>query len=314
MSLLQLFPAALRPMFAGVADREKRIREIRLRVGQPVTILEAEERYLARDGRYVNRPEQAYYIGAEELDGILQHICHDSIYAYEEEIRQGYLTVAGGHRVGLAGRAVLEGDGVRTIRHISGMNIRVAHQVIGAADGVMPFIYKNNRVRNTLIVSPPGCGKTTLLRDMIRQISGGNRYGAGQNVSVVDERSELAGCYLGVPQNDVGPRTDVLDGCPKAVGMMMLLRAMAPQVIAIDELGSEEELHCVHVAASSGVQVVATMHGESLEDIREGRGVKGVLEEKLFDMILLLGRVDGHCRPLRLYEKQGQEAWNCRGL
>ena len=134
------------------------------------------------------------------------------------------MTVCGGHRVGVAGQVVLEHGRVRNVKHISFINIRVSHQIKGCATCLLPYVIKDGRLLHTLIISPPGCGKTTILRDLVRLISDGNSYCRGMNVGVVDERSELAACYMGIPQNDVGLRTDILDGCPKAEGMLMLLR------------------------------------------------------------------------------------------
>ena len=192
------------------------------------------------------------------------------------------------------------------------MNIRISHQIKGVAEPILPYIYENKYIKNILIISPPGCGKTTLLRDMIRLVSDGNQYGRGVTVGVVDERSEIAGCYLGKPQNDVGFRTDVLDACPKAIGMMMLLRSMSPKVIAIDELGSEEEMKAVHVAASCGTKVLATIHGDDLEDIRTKEGMGKVFSEHIFDTFLLLKKENGKCFIHSIYEYSRQEGYQCR--
>ena len=291
-SILHMFPMEMREFFREAASREGTLSEIRLRARRPVMLLEGErEWYLDGRGRITDKPELAERISPEQLEEILQHLCHYSLYAFEEELRQGFVTVAGGHRVGLVGQAVLGEDGeVRTLKHICGMNIRIAHEVKGAADGVLPWLYRQGQVKNTLILSPPGCGKTTLLRDLIRQISRGNAYGRGQKVGVVDERSEIAGCFLGQPQNDVGPRTDVLDACPKVLGMRMLLRSMSPQVIAIDELGSRQELEALHEAAAGGVRILATLHGDGLKDLTSRAARDRALWQGLFDCVVVLGR------------------------
>jgi stage III sporulation protein AA len=149
-------------------------------------------------------------------------------------------------------------------------------------------MYREGRPKSTLIISPPGVGKTTLLRDLIRQVSDGCQYGQGVNVGVVDERSELAGCFLGVPQLDVGMRTDVMDACPKLAGMMMLLRSMSPKVLAIDELGDGEELRCLMSASACGVKVFATVHGEDFADVKRRFGIQQERWRAVFERCLVL--------------------------
>ena len=305
-SLLQLFPIERRDFWKKVSADEKRIQEIRLRSDLPVMIMrDGGEYFLDGSGGYTDNLAAAYYTDGQEVDEVLNHICHYSLYAYEDELRQGFITVAGGHRIGVAGHAVLEADGqVRTLKHISYMNIRVSHQVKGAGNKVLPHLYQNGELLNTLIISPPGCGKTTLLRDLARQVSDGNTYGSGQSVCIVDERSEIAGCYLGKPQNDVGIRTDVLDACPKAIGMMMLLRAMSPKVIAIDELGGTADIDAVHLAASCGSRLLATIHGEDIEDVRHKPGMDSLFQENIFQCFILLEKKDGKCVVKDIYENE----------
>lgn len=312
--ILQIFPKETRSLFEIVVARASRVNEIRLRIGKPIIVMEdSKEFFLKRNGEYTHYMEEAVESDKEMLDRIIQHICCYSLYAYEEELRQGYITVAGGHRIGMVGQVVADGkEHVKTLKNICGMNIRVSHQIKGVAEPVLPCLYRDGRFKSTLIVSPPGCGKTTLLRDIVRLVSDGNTYGKGVTVGVVDERSEICGAYLGQPQNDVGVRTDVLDACPKVPGMMMLLRAMSPAVIAIDELGSEEELRAVRLAASCGSRVVATMHGEGLEDIQRRESMKACMAERIFETVILLGKKNGKCVILQIYEMTKDGDWTCR--
>lgn len=298
-NLSDIFPAAYRGYFKTAARREEQVSEIRLRIRQPAILMEGRrEVFLREDGAYTEHMEQAWRPDRQALQEIVSHLCQYSLYAYEDELRQGYITIEGGHRVGIVGQAVQESAGtIRTIKYISAMNIRIAHQILGAANPVLPYIYRRGGMCNTLIVSPPGCGKTTLLRDLVRQVSGGNAYGPARTVGVVDERSEIAGCYMGLPQNDLGPRSDVLDACPKALGMMLLLRSMSPAVLAVDELGSSEEIRAVRMAASCGVSLMATIHGIDMQDVQGKPGMGALLAEGIFTCMLVLKRDrQGQCR------------------
>lgn len=324
--LLQLFPGDRRAFWKKTAAEQKNIQEIRLRAGKPVIVLwRGREVFLNAEGAFTDNPVEGYVAGERELNALLNHICHYSPYAFEDEIRQGFVTVEGGHRVGIAGQVVLEGpDKVRTIKHVSYMNIRVAHEMKGVADKVLPFLYENGSLKNALIISPPGCGKTTLLRDMVRQISDGNPYGKGMSVGLVDERSEIAGSYLGCPQNDVGMRTDVLDACPKVLGMMLLLRSMSPKVIAIDEIGGKEDMEAMWQASYCGSRILATIHGEGMSDyVRklkscEMKAAQG--EAELFETFIILGKEKGHpilrkiCGKEELYDSYAWRNNDCDGL
>jgi stage III sporulation protein AA len=183
---------------------------------------------------------------------------------------------------------ILERDRIKTLRHISFINIRLAHEVIGCGNQVLPYIIQGKSIHHTLIISPPRCGKTTLLRDLIRQLSNGGKSCPGMNVGVVDERSELGACYQGSPQNDLGCRTDVLDCCPKKEGMMMLVRSMSPEIIAVDEIGSGEDMQALEYVMNCGVKILATIHGNSIEEIRRKPVMGRLVEEKVFGRYVLL--------------------------
>ena len=294
-SFARIFLGKSSEMWGQALEHYKELEEIRLRVGQPVILrLHNGEYFLQKNGALDKERADAYCIDDAQMHALLNRVCHDSVYAYEDELRQGFLTLEGGHRVGIAGQVVLNEDGsIRTVKHISAMNIRIAHEIKGVADGVMQHLYEKEQFCNTLILSPPGCGKTTLLRDIIRQISEGNTYHKGMTVGVVDERSEIAGCFMGVPQNDLGIRTDVLDGCPKVHGMMMLIRSMAPQVIAIDEIGGLEDVMAIRKVSACGCRLVATIHGYGMEDIKNKAFMKTLWEEKFFDRFLILEKKEG---------------------
>ena len=252
------------------------LQEIRMRINSPLMIRQRGKEYkLTEEGKLLRcngneqyEKENIHYVDRCELMETMEYIAGYSLYAYEDELRQGFLTIQGGHRVGVAGKILMEEGKVRSIRYISFLNIRLAHQVEGCADKVMPFIVENGEVCHTLIISPPCCGKTTLLRDVIRQISNGNAWCEGKNVGVVDERSEIGGAYQGVPQNDLGIRTDLLDCCPKAEGMMMLIRSMSPRVVAADEIGGKGDLEAIQYAAGCGCSLIAAAHGSSMEERR----------------------------------------------
>lgn len=282
-----LFAKNIRKLLEENHPEYDKLYEIRMRVGRPLFLIyEGGECFLRQPGRSGNGVP--YLVTKEDLRETLEYLSGYSMYAYEEELRQGFLSIQGGHRVGVTGKVILEGSRVQGMKYISCINIRLSHQIKGCATPVLPLIQKRSHVYHTLIVSPPRCGKTTLLRDMIRQISNGWGGIPGCNVGVVDERSELAGCYHGVPQNDLGMRTDVLDGCPKAEGMMMLVRSMSPRVVAVDELGREADFQAVEAVVNCGCRLLATVHGNSLEDLWRKPSLGKLMEQQIFERYIFL--------------------------
>ena len=298
----------MRTEWEKAAEKADMLQEIRLRVNQPVTLLmDNREWFLSKNGGLTEDVSGASYSSEKELEAVLTHVCHYSVYAFADEIRQGFMTIPGGHRIGLSGQVILENrEEIRNIKYIRYLNIRIAHEMKGVSDTLLPNLYDDGgRLYNTLIISPPGCGKTTMLRDLVRNVSDGNAYGRGMNVSVVDERSEIAGSYLGVAQNDVGIRTDVLDGCPKREGMMMLIRAMAPQVLAVDELGNDGDIQALRTASSCGCKLIATIHGCSLEEVMRKQYMSGIIADKLFSRYIVLTRRGGCCEVEGIYSGEG---------
>lgn len=298
--LLALLPAELasliRALPASVLDG---LEEIRVRQGRPLEIGHAGGfAFVTAAGTVSADPAAGWRPDARLCARLLERITNHSLYAMEEELRRGYVTVPGGHRIGLAGRTVLEGGAVRGLRDIGAFNIRIARESRGAAARLLPHIADRARrsVLSTLIVAPPQQGKTTMLRDIIRAVSYGDwpmpeaRSWPARKVGVVDERSEIAACVRGVPVFDIGPRTDVLDACPKAEGMMMLLRSMSPEVLAADEIGRPEDAEAIREAAHAGVPVIATAHANDLEDARGRTAIRRLLDEGAFAAVVELRR------------------------
>ncbi len=291
--ILEALPLNLREILKKLPSTiSKDMEEIRLRANQPL-ILYARGKDFSVDekGNITSEPSKGYIVKIEDIEKAYQLITNYSVYAVEEEIRNGFITLKGGHRVGICGKVVLQGSSIYTIKNISGLNIRISKQKIGVSDRIMRYLINSENIFcNTLIISPPQCGKTTLLRDIIRNLSNGmTDLGIpGFKVGVVDERSEICGVYQGIPQNNVGIRTDILDACPKAQGMMMLIRSMSPQIIATDELGKEEDIYAIQEALSAGIHILTTVHGRSIEEISRRPHLNTLIKQKIFERMIIL--------------------------
>ena len=304
--IAKLFPAhILQALLAAHFDMDQ-VYEIRLRVNAPlIVIYQGKEYFLTREGEFSREESQGCFVRAEDLKETMEYVSSYSMYAFEEEIRQGFITIQGGHRVGIAGKTVLEGDRIKSVKYISYIDLRRSHQIKGCASPILPYIIKNGRICHALIISPPRCGKTTLLRDLIRQVSTGSSYMPGVSVGVVDERSEIGGSYQGIPQNDLGIRTDVLDCCPKAEGMMMLIRSMSPEVVAVDELGDYEDIHAIESVIHCGCKLFATVHGSSIEDIKRKPLMQRLVRERIFERYIVLHHQDRAGRVKAIFDERG---------
>lgn len=261
---------------------QAQVEEVRLRVGLPLSVVLPEGEQFLQGGNIV----------ATELDQLLEIASRTSVHSVIEQVRRGYLTLIGGHRLGLCGTAVMREGEIHILRRLSSANLRIARQFIGSAVTILPQITTDIGIANTLILAPAGMGKTTLLRDIIRTISMGEGI-APLRVGLADERGEVAALRDGIPQLDVGCRTDVVEGCPKDKALLLLLRAMNPQVLAVDEITAPEDVVALVQAVGCGASVLATAHGTSRKDLERRPLYQTLLDAKVFEQLVTIQRCNG---------------------
>ena len=283
--ILRYFPNKIYQIFSNLLQENPQIgnelQEIRIRVDKPI-ILKLKEKDLILQ----------YNILQTEILQIVERLCENSIYAYKNQICEGFITIKGGHRIGITGTCVIENQKISNIKYISSLNFRIAREVKGCSQKILKDVIdqEHNTIYNTLIVSPPGKGKTTILRDTIRNISNGipEMNFRGKICGVVDERGEIAAMYKGIPQNDIGIRTDVIENVSKYNGMQILIRAMGPEVIACDEIGTKEDIEAIQYAINSGVKGIFTMHGSNMTSVKSNSEINKIIESKLIEKIIFL--------------------------
>lgn len=282
---ISVLPSAVRRYMSGINLEEAT--ELRLITGKPFIIRYPDgDYYLTKRSVLSAAPVNTINITHGMMSELLERITKSSLYSVKEEIRSGYITIEGGHRAGIAGTAVTENGEVEFIRSISAVNIRLANEIIGAAEGIMGRIAGNGIIKNTLIISPPGAGKTTMLRDITRSLS----Y-MGFAAAVADERCEIAAMCGGRSSFDLGNMTAVMDNCPKDRAMLMLLRSMSPDVIITDEIGTAADIEAVGKIMNSGVAVIASVHGRDTAQIMRRDDIAGLA--KMFDLEIVLSKRGG---------------------
>ena len=277
-----VLPVRLRKLALALPEEQQaEAEEFRLRAGRPMTVL--------LPGGEV--PLDAF-VEPEELETLCDLATEFSRYAAAETLREGYLSVRGGFRVGLCGTAVMK-DGANTnLKNFSSAVVRIAREKKGIADELAPKLFPDGEFASTLILSPPGGGKTTLLRDLVRRLSEGVEGCGPRRVSLIDERGEVAVMYRGEPHMDVGPHTDVLDACAKALGIPIVLRAMNPQIIAVDEITVREDLKAAAMAAGCGVRLLATIHAADVEELTQKPLYRQLLEDRVFRLAVRIVRTE----------------------
>ena len=272
MEILEYFPLHIKNELSKYINSNK-IEEIRVRNQRPIV-------FKFNNGLV----KTEYIVKTVDILEIMQKITENSLYSYQKQISEGYITLKGGHRVGISGNVVMENEKVININYIYSLNFRIANEIIGTSNEVFKKIYNNGNILNSLILSPPGAGKTTLLRDLIRNIS------EFKTVGVVDERGEIAAMYKNVLQNNLGLQVDILNNIPKSIGMKMLIRSMAPEVICADEIGTKEDVEAIKYTVTSGVKGIFTAHGDNIETLKKNPILKELLKENLIEMIIILDK------------------------
>ena len=299
--ILIYFPINIRKLlYDGIKDEEC-LEEIRIRVNKPIILKFNNKELIIK-----------YLINQEEILRILQSVCENSIYSYQHQISEGFVTVKGGHRVGIAGSCVIENGKVININYINSLNFRIARQIFNVSKNVLKYILdvKENTIFNTLIVSKPGSGKTTLIKDIAKEISSGIEHlnFKSLNVGIVDERGEIAALYRGIPQNDIGLKTDIIDNVSKSIGMKMLIRSMSPQVIIADEIGCIEDIDAINYAMCSGSKGIFTAHGQVFEDLYSNKILKELIKENIFEVIIFLNSKEkGKINDVFILDKSEQK-------
>lgn len=266
----------------------EKITEIRIRLLKKIVVaIGSKYFYLSEDGLTGNELKA---IVAEKtlIDDIVKKACENSVYAYDNQIKNGFLTVCGGIRIGLTGEVVFDKNSVKTLKNINSLVIRVPHEIKGCSLPIMPYLVEK-KFLNALIVSPPGGGKTTMIRDIIYQLS---QKSYCFNVLLVDERFEIANCFNGQATLDVGNFCDILSGTNKNYAFENGVKNLKPDIIATDEISNAKDYDSILYASSCGVSILASIHANGIDDLKQKTDFKILLENKVFSRFIILSQND----------------------
>ncbi len=306
--IFEYFPITIKEILEKENLEKENLEEIRIRVGKPIILKFSKKEKNIR-----------YLVTSEDVLKILQLVCENSIYSYQHQIAEGFITIRGGHRVGISGSCVIQDGKVININYINSLNFRIARQILGTSKEILKYILnvEKNNVKNTLIVSSPGAGKTTILKDIVKQIASGIKEFNFEslNTGIVDERGEIAALYKGVPQNDIGIKVDVIDNVSKGIGIKMLVRSMTPQVIIADEIGTLEDVDAINYAMCSGCKGIFTAHGECIEDLYLNNFIKQLMIGHVFEIIIFLdSNKKGNIKEIYILDINSMKYKKCNEL
>ncbi len=304
MDVCRYLPPSVRPIIESIAQNDHiPIQELRLRANQPLSVVtQGKNLFITHRGEFTVSPSTGHKIKSEDIETIFMCACQNSVYAYSKELQNGFITLSGGHRMGLAGRIVYENNTISTIRDLSALSIRIAGEKKGCCHAILPYIIRDEQIRSCAIISPPGGGKTTVLRDIARSISM-----RGYRVCIIDERGEIAGCCHGVARYDLGPSCDVLDGCNKTDGLQWALRCLSPSVMIVDELGNDTEAQAVLQGISGGVATVFSLHASNMKQAMRRSPMQLLIKQGVPDLLVVLGTSQKPGEIVNIYDFSRKE-------